>query len=164
MKNFNELYNLHFEKIFKFAYRLIADQAKAEDIAQDTFLKLYYHLRENKNIANPKSWLYKVASNLSINHIKRTKHYQEITREQLKDQNQDFNFEEDFERKERIKLVKKAVQKIPVRDRILLNLHYDGVSYKDIAEIINVSDTSVSKMLIRAINKVSKILKAEKLV
>ena len=43
MKDFNEIYNLYFEKIFKFVYRLLGDPGKAEDIAQDTFLKLYYY-------------------------------------------------------------------------------------------------------------------------
>ncbi len=53
MNDFEKIYNNHFEKIFKFVYRLIGDLHKAEDITQDTFLKLYYYLKNNNNISYP---------------------------------------------------------------------------------------------------------------
>lgn len=161
---FEELYLKYYEVIYRFSFRLTGISERAEDITQETFLKLYIYLNSEKTIKNPKAWLYKVASNLSINQIKRAKQHQAIISERLKYNSPNFNVEQDYEKKERIILIRKAMHKIPVRDRILLNLHYDGVTYKDIAEIINVNKTSVSKILLRTISKVSKILKSEKLV
>jgi len=157
MSDFNELYNLHFEKLFKFVYRLLGDSAKAEDITQDTFLKLYYYFKENNKLTYPKSWLYRVAANLSNNHIKRNNTYLRlISKNKTTSDTIDNSLEESILENEEAKLFRNALKKLPARDQVLLQLYRDGLSYKEISQIAKIKTTSVGKLLSRAISKCTK--------
>ena len=76
--SFNDLYNQYFEVIYKYSFRLLGHDNIAEDMTQETFVKLYMHLNSDRNLDNPKAWLYRVASNLCYNQLKRTKNYNRI--------------------------------------------------------------------------------------
>ena len=162
MKDFNELYNQHFERIFKFVYRLLGDQAKAEDITQDTFVKLYHHLKENNNIIHPQSWLYRVATNLSKNNLKRNNTYfRLISKNITTTETMDNSLEGRVLENEEIKLFRNTLKKLPVRDQVLLQLYQDGMTYKEISQITNIKKTSVGKLLSRAISKCRKQIKKD---
>ena len=162
MKEFEKIYNIHFEKIFRFVYRLIGDLHKAEDITQDTFLKLYNYLKNNENINHPQSWLYQVSANLSKNHIKRNNIYRRlISKNETITTTSDDNLEDNILQSEKISMFRYALKKLSVRDQVLLQLYRDGLSYKEIAEISNVKITSVGKMLSRAISKCTRLIEKE---
>ena len=157
-----KIYNLHFEKIYRFVYHLIGDQCQAEDITQETFVKLYYQINNDENIVNPKSWLYQVASNLSKNFIKRKNILRRILSESsARTDNIDDSLEENVIRSEKIKLLRKLLQKLSARDQILLQLYNDDLSYKEIAEISKIKEKYVGTYISRAIIKCSKLFKKE---
>ncbi len=162
MKDFNELYNQHFGKIFRFVYRLLGDSGKAEDIAQDTFLKLYNYLRENNNITHPKSWLYRVAANLSKNYLRRNNTYFSLISKNISTNDSvDQSLDESILENEQAKLFSNALKKLPARDQVLLQLYRDGLSYKEISQITKIKITSVGKLLSRAILKCAKQIKKD---
>lgn len=164
MNDFEKIYNNHFEKIFKFVYRLIGDLHKAEDITQDTFLKLYYYLKNNNNISYPQSWLYRVAANMSKNHIKRNNIYRRlISKHEKIPTSIDDSIEDNILQSEKINIFRRALKKLSVRDQVLLQLYRDGLSYKEIAEISKIKMASVGKMLSRAISKCAIQIEKEQL-
>lgn len=162
MMVFEKIYNLHFEKIYRFVYHLIGDQCQAEDITQETFVNLYYYLNKKKDIINPKSWLYQVAANLSKNFIKRKSIIRRILSEtSALAANFDDGLEDSIIQSERIKLLRKALQKLSARDQILLQLYKDDLSYKEIAEITKIKQKYVGTYLSRAIIKCAKLFEKE---
>ena len=52
--------------VFRYVMRKTRDSARAEDITQETFLRLFRHLKEERSLDNPKAWLFTVANNLAI--------------------------------------------------------------------------------------------------
>ena len=161
---FDEIYNIHFEKIYNFVYQLVGDQCQAEDITQETFVKLYYYRNNNENIKNPKSWLYKVAANSSKNYLKRKYILHRIlSKTNIIASNIDEEIEDNIIRAEKIKLLRKILQELSARDQILLQLYNDGLSYKEIAEAANIKEEYVGTYISRAIIKCSNFIEKEQL-
>lgn len=150
--DFENIYNSHFDTIFKFIYRFLGDRHQAEDLAQETFVRLYEHLNNDNNILNPTSWLYRVAANLCNNQVKRKGIlYRILAQNNFQDNHVDDNFEDNFIQSEEVKRVRKALQRLSDRDQILLQLYQDGLSYKEMADVTGIKYASVGKLLARAI-------------
>lgn len=81
MKRFDALYKQHYKLIFRLAFRFVKDYESAADISQDVFVYLYKRLKANAKIENERAWLYKVTSNLSLAHLKKTKRIVEFKKE-----------------------------------------------------------------------------------
>ncbi len=156
---FNQIYNEHYELIYRFVFRTGGPEF-AKDITQDTFIKLYKFLESGGKLENPKSWLYKVSSNLCINFLNRKTRYWGIMKD-ISEMQKDVFSENDYLKKEKIEQFNLALSKLSTRDRIILQLYNDGLSYVEIAEAISVKTTSIGKILSRAIEKAANIIKKE---
>jgi len=136
-------------------------QAEADDITQETFIRLYNFLNSGNNIRNPKAWLYCVAANLCKTQLRRASNFRYILSKKLISNNPASSIESDYLKKEKINLVKNALKKLSPRDQILLQLYREGLSYAEIAEVAGVNKNSVGSMLSRAIHKMAKMLREE---
>ncbi|MFC2140787.1 RNA polymerase sigma factor [Acidobacteriota bacterium] len=159
---FNRLYNLYYQKIYRFVYRLSGDPFETEDILQETFIRLDHCLRTKPDILDYiTAWLYRVASNLWCNQAKRKQKHHEIVNEfgnnhQNHNSHSDNNVETRYIQTEKISSVRTIVKQLPTRDQILLMLYQDGLSYAEMAKVIKVKKTSIGKLLSRAIEKCAK--------
>ena len=134
------------------------NSAVAKDITQETFVKLYYHLDSNLRLDNPKAWLYRVAANMSYNHSKRKKIYNRIIQGHETQNNPINNPENEIYDKEDKQLLRIAIEKLPMRDRTILQLYQDDLSYAEIAQVMGIKVSSVGKILSRAIQKCSNLI------
>jgi len=101
-----------------------------------------------------------VAANLCRNHIKKTvNNRNKLSREFNEEQ---VSHKPDYQRKERIELIRTALEQMHTRDRLILQLYMDGLSYTEMADVMEMNVNSIGKTLSRAINKVSALLKQEK--
>lgn len=158
---FEELYQSHYEQIFKFCYRFVNDADLAGDITQDTFIKLLQRMRKsNQTIQNPKAWLYKVASNLCLNSLNTGKRRNEIleglelkTAEQATPET--LLIESELEL-----LTRQFLDQLKPEHKLMLLLYQDGLSYKEISDATGIPLTSVGKTLWRNIDKVAIALKS----
>ena len=133
----------------------------AEDLTQETFIRLFKSINSDYKIKNSKAWLYRVASNLCINQIKRANTFRYIVKNRIPSEHTVYSSETDYLKKEEIDLVRKTVEKLSLRDRVLLQLYQDGLSYADMAELVNVNKNSVGNMLSRAIDGLYAFLREE---
>jgi len=141
--------------VFTIALRMVRDRAEAEDIAQDVFLKVYRTLENFREEASFKTWICKIATNRCIDWRRKHGLRQDSTTmveeaESLPDQT--------FERPDQALLrretqaeVRRVIEEMPDKYRtILLLYHFDGLSYKDIAEQQDISPRTVETRLYRA--------------
>lgn len=173
-KTFDNAYNTYYRPIYTFTFSMLGNADEAEDISQETFLKLYNHLSQHPHMENTKNWLYRVASNTCINILRRQKLFQKILSQttdpvnggnphHLSRQNRHNPVEYDFIREQEIRMVRNALGKLPKREQALLILYRDKFSYADMAEILNMKKSSVGKILSRAREKLAReIRKGEK--
>jgi len=151
---FNEIYNQYFEKLLRFAYSFSISSEDAEEIVQSLFVKLW----DKRKLIDPKksidSFLYVMARNLIIDRIRK----QNIAKHHLEHYFNDqhialrSNLEEKMDSKELADLIDEIVQELPPKRRMVFELNrYQGMTYKDIAKQLDISDGTVEKHMSKAL-------------
>ncbi len=146
---FEELVQKYRHSVLNTIYRYIGDPVEAEDIAQEVFVKVWQHAKSFKGKSEFSTWLYRIVVNHCLNYRAKKKQNHTILDRPIKDENS--KDDASFEQEERKTVVKKAVNELPERQRIALILSkFEGKSYKEIAQIIGVSLSSVESLIFRA--------------
>ena len=167
MAAFRELVEEYKKKMYYFALDMVRDPADAEDISQEVFLKVFRGFKTFRRDAKLSSWLYRIAYNASIDHLRR----KSLAPEPVKDEILDVasaGFSEsaaslDPARTAENRLlgaqVEKALQKVSARERaVFLLRHYNDLKLDEIAETMQISIGSVKSYLFRCIRKLQKEL------
>ncbi len=140
----------HQDKVLSLSYRVLRDWHRAEDVTQETFLRVYRATNHYKPKARFTTWLYRIVINLCFDEQrKRAK-----AAAPLEDVDPAVLAESDCnvaERKEVVKSVKTAVNELPERQRLAVILHrYDGLSHAEIGEVTGWTKSAVESLLVRA--------------
>lgn len=149
--------------VYTLALRMVKNKEEAEEIAQDTFLKVYSNLTKFKGESKFSSWIYRIAYNRSLDSIKKKKNRLETTTIDI-DVEQYLptitSVLDDLERQDRIVILKNAIQELKGDDSVLVTLHYfEELSLTEISKIMD-KETNVLKVrLFRARKKLAGILK-----
>jgi len=138
------------DMVFTTAARLAGDDAQAEDISQDVFLRAYQHFPELRDSPTAGGWLKTVTTNLALNHLTRHRRRWRLFSELAgKDEDSDApdlewevpeTVQNDIDDTQRAAIIDAALRQLPSSQRIPLVLyHYDELSYQDIADRLKVS-------------------------
>jgi RNA polymerase sigma factor (sigma-70 family) len=159
---FEQLINRHKNKVFAYISLYIRDLALAEDILQDTFLKVIQSVKAGKYSDNGKflSWVMRIAHNLIIDHFRRIKQMNTISNDNYESDlfnSRKFaenNIEDDMIKRQIQKDVRSMISKLPDDQReVIILRHYSGLSFKEIADITGVSiNTALGRMRYALIN------------
>jgi len=159
---FAVLVERHKNNVFNICVKILGSREEAEEVAQDTFLKVYEKLDTFKKESKFSTWLFRIAYNMSISQQRKTKHnHSEIDDYQLE------NFTEDdlvdqlhLELKEeREKRLKSAIQKLDGEQQLLLQLYYDKeMSVVQVAEITELSESNVKVKIHRTRQRLFKLM------
>jgi RNA polymerase sigma-70 factor (ECF subfamily) len=142
----------------------VSSYADAEDLAQDVFIELYESLPEFRHEAKLSTWIYRIAVNKSLNFIRKKKRenifssFGQLFDSSEKQQAVEFNSPNSFDvadgqlmTEELRKVLKNAINKLPKNQKIAFILNkYQDLSYKEVAEVMDVSLSSVESLLFRA--------------
>ncbi|MCB1559762.1 MAG: RNA polymerase sigma factor [Xanthomonadales bacterium] len=134
-----------------FAWRMLGDRAEAEDVVQESFLRLWKHAQRWKpGTARFSTWLFQVAANLCRDRLRRRPRYHDADAvEWLADDAPSSG--EQLQQDERDHEVRQAIRALPARQReALLLSHYDGMGNLEIAAVLDVSVEAVESLLARA--------------
>jgi len=156
------LINRHKSKVYTYVLMLVKNQALAEDIFQETFLKVVRSLRDNryKDDGRFVGWVMRIAHNLVIDHFRRQKNMRYVT---SNNENGDIfsylrlsdgNIEDRYVSAQTRKKVRELINHLPDEQReVVIMRHYMDLSFKEIAEITNVSiNTALGRMRYALIN------------
>ena len=169
---FEQIIHRHKNKVFAYISLYIRDQALAEDIFQDTFLKVIQSVKSGKYQDNGKfiSWVMRIAHNLIIDHFRRIRQMNTISNDEY--ESDLFNskklaestVEDDIIKRQIQKDVRKMISHLPDDQReVAILRHYAGLSFKEIAEITDVSiNTALGRMRYALIN-MRKIMEEKKI-
>ena len=146
--------------VFRYVMRKTRDSSRAEDITQETFLRLLRHLKEERSLDNPKAWLFTVANNLAIDASRGDAHIQDLdeaTWNRIEDSGLAAPDPEKLTvQRERLERLRSAVLSLTVLQRECLHLRAEGLRYREIAELMNISISTVADAVRRATLKLSR--------
>jgi len=150
MAALGDLAKRHQDKVLSLSYRVLGDWHRAEDVAQETFLRVYRAAKRYKPQAKFTTWLYRIVVNLCLDERRK----QSKTAATLEDADPAVLAESESnaaERKEVVESVKTAVGELPERQRLVVILHrYDGLSHGEISEVTGWTQSAVESLLVRA--------------
>ncbi len=159
---FEQLIHRHKNKVFAYISLYIRDQALAEDLFQDTFMKVIQSVKAGKYYDNGKflSWVMRIAHNLIIDHFRKVKQMNTISNDDYESdifnskKFADATVEDDMIKRQIQKDVRKMISLLPEDQReVVILRHYAGLSFKEIAEITDVSiNTALGRMRYALIN------------
>ena len=160
--NFQQIYDEHFEKIYRFIYYKTYNRETSEDITSMTFLKALENLyRYDPSKASITTWLYRIARNLVIDHyrtIKRTINIHDVW-DLSSDEIGDEKWVIDIHNKDRMEKIKGVMEKMTSKHRdIIIMRIWQKMPYKKIAEIMGKSEASCKMMYARTINRLKESL------
>ncbi len=142
-----QLFADHGTAVYRFCRSLLRTQEEAEDVVQDTFLKLLRHLQADGDRTNLRAWLFTVAANGCRDRLRTRSRWLPWSQETdtrtapVPDEPLD------------VAPALKALQALTPRDRLLLSLRAQGLSYAEIARAAGIRPVSVGRLLARAVDR-----------
>jgi len=145
-----------------FMYRMAHNAAGAEDLAQEVFLRVYRSRETYEASAKFTTWLYRIATNLAVNHARDTRHERSENTVSLDEPDKESGHtldlpdgtpsaEENLVQRERLAAIRQRVQSLPERQRIAVVMHkYQQMDYRQIADVLKLSESATKSLLFRA--------------
>jgi RNA polymerase sigma factor (sigma-70 family) len=159
---FGELVDKHKNKVFNLAFSICGNREDAEEIAQDSFMKIYHSLKDFKNRAAFTTWLYRIVYNTSISFIRAGRN-RLLSIEDLPDfagtVSESMLNDDESDAEYRKSLLKFAMHKIGEEERGIITLYYyDEMSVEEISDITGISRSNVKIRLFRTRKRMLEII------
>lgn len=168
---FDYLVQKYRRPLVSFMYRMARNSAAAEDLAQEVFLRVYRSRASYEASAKFTTWLYRIATNLAVNHARDTRHERPEVQVSLDEQHEDtgttlelpdgnLTAEQAMVRRERMLAIRSKVEALPEQQRLAVIMHkYQQMDYKQIAEVLKKSESATKSLLFRAYETLREQLK-----
>lgn len=151
-ETFRNLFYTHYPTVHRKLTALLRDEAAAEDLAQEVFLRLYRNPPDNPEAIG--AWLHRVLTRLAYDMLERKQRERRLIEKQGRElppeENGDFAVDDEILRRMDREEVRGWLETLPERDRQVLMLRYSGYSYAEIAERLQVSPPLVGTLIQRA--------------
>jgi len=160
--SFNFLVGKHHRAMIHFLFRMVRNQAVAEELAQEVFLRVYRARDSYRAEARFTTWLYRIATNLAVNHARDTKHERSAQTIYLDAPDEETgttpdvaddepSVEQKLMRDERMAAIRTHVMALPERQRMAVLMHkYQGMDYRQIGDVLKLSESATKSLLFRA--------------
>jgi RNA polymerase sigma-70 factor (ECF subfamily) len=154
-----------------FMYRLCHNPSTAEELAQEVFLRVYRSRTTYEPSAKFTTWLYRIATNLAVNHARDTRHERPENTVRLDEPDQEtgntpdladdsLTVEEQILKRERLAAIRSKVNALPERQRMAVIMHkYQQMDYREIAGVLKLSESATKSLLFRAYETLREQLK-----
>lgn len=169
--SFNYLVGKYHRAMINFLYRMVHNQAVAEELAQEVFLRVYRSRESYRAEAKFTTWLYRIATNLAVNHARDTRHERSAQNVYLDAPDEESgttpdvaddapSAEQNMVRDERMSAIRAHVMALPERQRMAVLMHkYQGLDYRQIGEVLKLSESATKSLLFRAYQTLREKLK-----
>jgi len=171
MAGFDFLIQKYRKPIIHFMYRMVRNQAVAEELAQEVFLRVYRSRETYRAEARFSTWLYRIATNLGVNYARDNRHERTASTVYLDEADSETGTTPDVAdstpdvearllKQERLNAIREYVLALPERQRMAVLMHkYEGMDYKQIGDVLKLSESATKSLLFRAYQTLREKLK-----
>lgn len=157
---FRELFDQYASLVYNTALNFVQNQEDAEDIAQEVFVDISDKIKGFKEESSLKTWLYRITCNKALEQIRKSKRKKRFGIMVSIDSDRDIANEdnnEKIEKEEKLQVLHQLIDDLPENQRMAFSLHHlEGLSYEEIAEVMETSISAVESLLFRAKNSLKK--------
>lgn len=162
-RGFRLLVKKYQERVYWHVRRMVYQHDDANDIAQNTFLKVWQNLKSFRSDSNLYTWIYRIATNETFDFIRKKKRYffspDGDFRDQLRHNLEDDNI---FDGSEIEKKLQRALLTLPDKQRIVFNMKYfDEMKYEEMSQVLDTSVGALKASYHHAVKKIEKILEGD---
>ncbi len=169
--SFDYLAEKYHRAMVHFIFRMVGNQAIAEELAQEVFLRVYRARGSYRAEARFTTWLYRIATNLAVNYARDTRHERTAQTVYLDQPDEETgtspdladdepSAEERLLRDERMAAIRRHVMALPERQRMAVLMHkYQEMDYRQIGEVLKLSESATKSLLFRAYQTLREKLK-----
>ena len=148
--------------LVNFLFRMVRDTAKAEDLAQEVFLRVYEARQQYSPSAKFTTWLFRIATNLALNSVRDNRHRKLETSIDAPSRQEDeaaprqlpareMRIDEHMMERDRTEFIRRKIEALPEKQRVAVLLHkYEEMDYAEIAKILECSESALKSLLFRA--------------
>ena len=151
---FKELFDKNSKNIYHLCYGYTGDSDSANDLMQETFIKVWQNLDGFRNQSQISTWIYRIAINTCLSHLR-------VEKRKVTDEISDFIIENTVEpiseKEEQIALLYKCISQLEENERIIITLVLDEVPYPEIADISGISEGNLRVRIHRIKHKLTDI-------
>jgi RNA polymerase sigma-70 factor (ECF subfamily) len=161
MSAFDELMIRYERQIYRVCYRFVENRDDAMDLAQEVFIKAFEHLGSFRRESSLKTWLYRIAMNHCINHVK--KHAPDFVAVTEYTGSVRTSVQSQLEEREEREYFRRLVKQLPPKQKAILELRInEQLSYEEIAKISGRSISTIKASVFFALEKLRKLVKGER--
>jgi RNA polymerase sigma-70 factor (ECF subfamily) len=172
MAGFDFLIQKYRKPIIHFMYRMVRNQAVAEELAQEVFLRVYRSRETYRAEARFSTWLYRIATNLGVNYARDNRHERTASTIYLDETDSETGTtldvadstpgaESNLLRRERLDAIRQHVMALPERQRMAVLMHkYEDMDYRQIGDVLKLSESATKSLLFRAYQTLREKLKS----
>lgn len=171
----SRLVQLWYKRMYNFAFKFFADHDLAMEMAQKTFIALHKNIAGLQDVSRFKSWLYTIAANQCRDELRKRKASKTSSLNQVMENGDEehvavwevsvhrySNPESKVLQHELADILQKALLKLPEEQReVLIMKEYEGLKFREIAEVLNISENTAKSRLYYALESMRKILKEQ---
>lgn len=151
---FKEIFTRNSKKIYHLCYGYTGDSDSANDLMQETFMKVWQNLDKFRNQAMISTWIYRIAVNTCLSWLRQEKR---LAKNELTDNIIENKVEEFSEKNEQVALLYKCISQLEETERIIISMVLDEMPYAEIAEISGVSEGNLRVKIHRIKHKLTEI-------
>ncbi len=155
MNALGELFEMYKNESFKYSYLITGDKYTSEDIVQETFITCYFHIKSLKNVEQFRSWFFKILTRIAWRYAKKQK--KSVPVDNIFEKLQNKNIDESIEKyiiNQQSQMLRTEIENLELKQRTVIILYYfNGLSVKEIANIIGCFEGTVKSRLYSARKK-----------
>ena len=154
-----QLYLQYADAMYNVCVRILQHQAEAEDALQESFIKIFNNIQQYRNESSIGSWMKQIVTNTCLNILRKKK----LVLDELVDDISENENERENEHDYSIEDIKKAIEELPQGYRVVFNLFmFEEYTHKQIAEMLEISESTAKSQLFKAKRKLKEILLQKK--
>ena len=151
------------ERLYWHIRKIVLDHDDANDVVQNTFIKIYTNINTFQENSKIYTWMYRIATNEALNFIKSKSSKKGVSIEEWIDSKASGLIADTYFDGDKIALqLQKAISKLPEKQRIIFNMKYfDNMKYDDISEVLNTSVGALKASYHHAVKKIKSFIDVE---
>ena len=152
-----KVFELLRDPVYRYLFRVLDNPHEAEDLTQEVFLRLYVHLHKGQTVTNIRAWVFRVAHNLAID-----QHRKKVQFEPMEPAGWDEacdpapGAEQQVLNEEQHRKLRHALTSLSIQEKLCLELRAEGLSYREIADIVSMRMPTLVKYVGRIVKKLVK--------